>query len=197
MGWSFVIPPRTWGIAVYLLGVISDELCWFIDELKLSSLDHQAPLLNDRPKKGLGCWAATSFLFIFFPTIKFVWNNKLIWTFPNSSHFDSFVVFFQKCLMQNNINISGCAIPRKGRSRDPYRMVVHPIWVVIVRETPKNARKNSGLGIGKIGWDEVIKIIPRGSQVSRKNYPHEKWMPLQGCEAYFSSCPTGWHGKMF
>lgn len=32
-------------------------------------------------------------------------------------------------------------------------------------------------------------IIPRGSQVSRFNYPHEKWMPLQGCEADIHHAP--------
>ena len=130
-GWSFVIPPRTWGIAVYPLGVISDELCSFIDELTLSSLDHQAPLLNDQKRVGL--LSTNQFLgHFFFQQSSFVSNNKLIWTFPNSSHFDSFVFFFQKCLMQNNINISACAIPRKGKSRN---LTAH--MGVIVRETPK------------------------------------------------------------
>ena len=57
-------PPRTWGIAVYPLGVLSDELCSFIDELKLSSLDHQATLLNDQKKVGL--LSSNQFLVHFF-----------------------------------------------------------------------------------------------------------------------------------
>lgn len=188
VGWSFVIPPRTWGIAVYPLGVISDEVCSFIDELKLSSL------ATKWPKKGWVVEHQPVFGSFFFPTIKFVSNNKLIWTFPNSSHFDSFVFFFPKMLDAKQHQHFWLCHPPKRQKPKPDRMVVHPTWVVIVRETPKcpeefrfRNRKN---------W---VRWSDHSTRFSSFTFQLPTWKmdAPSRVRSWYTSCPTGWHGKIF